>query len=611
MNNGNSAPDTAAGGKTLELTDYDLQRRAHKAITDSSEIRISTRLLSAELCCPICLDLLTTTMTTKECLHRFCSECITTALLRGNKECPTCRKKLVSKRSLRPDPNFDALINKVVFFLLVNEKSPVVMLLVLLESRFVDHFQIWPDRQIYEQMQQKAMDMFHQQCNVEALQKSIEAGMKAQAANRRQRVQGSYDYERRKRRPRAENQDRSNNNTPDSNSNSPEGSGEGDLDVADQCNERSDEVASSGGGIMPGTSTTALTTIDGTSNFANANGVAVSHSANNNNNVSSTDVSDDSMECSTDSSSIDSSDSTDSTSTSSTSSNSIPTPPNSNPAIHNTPTLLNVATTTDNMQNAALAVNDDQRPIIPPLNACTLKDKMHKWLEENPSSPLTPDESMAEQLERQVDEDLDISERRAEGDYIEIEAELLPAKSMFKRFGVAPSLLNRRYIRTREDTTMEHLGEFIYQVCCCEEAESGHSSNLSTAASICDNGDDDYNSRINVKIDNGDSSTEQSASVSETTASTADSLDTSSRSSASNVQRPEHFYVYVRYFYDVIINSRFGGRSVNKIFGNESVLSALHAQRRGDHLMIFFDVAPLDLHSKSVLEEIVYDDFLK
>ena len=30
-----------------------------------------------------------------------------------NKECPTCRKKLVSKRSLRPDPNFDALISKI------------------------------------------------------------------------------------------------------------------------------------------------------------------------------------------------------------------------------------------------------------------------------------------------------------------------------------------------------------------------------------------------------------------------------------------------------------------------------------------------------------------
>ena len=45
--------------------------------------------------------------------HRFCAECIVTALRSGNKECPTCRKKLVSKRSLRPDPNFDQLVEKI------------------------------------------------------------------------------------------------------------------------------------------------------------------------------------------------------------------------------------------------------------------------------------------------------------------------------------------------------------------------------------------------------------------------------------------------------------------------------------------------------------------
>uniref|UniRef100_A0A1I8JL17 RING-type E3 ubiquitin transferase n=1 Tax=Macrostomum lignano TaxID=282301 RepID=A0A1I8JL17_9PLAT len=39
--------------------------------------------------------------------------CIITALRSGNKECPTCRKKLVSKRSLRHDPNFDQLIAKI------------------------------------------------------------------------------------------------------------------------------------------------------------------------------------------------------------------------------------------------------------------------------------------------------------------------------------------------------------------------------------------------------------------------------------------------------------------------------------------------------------------
>ena len=47
-------------------------------------------------------------------------------LFPGNKECPTCRKKLVSKRSLRPDPNFDQLVAK-----------------------------IFPDREEYEEQQEK------------------------------------------------------------------------------------------------------------------------------------------------------------------------------------------------------------------------------------------------------------------------------------------------------------------------------------------------------------------------------------------------------------------------------------------------------------------------
>uniref|UniRef100_A0A8B9UXZ3 RING-type E3 ubiquitin transferase n=1 Tax=Anas zonorhyncha TaxID=75864 RepID=A0A8B9UXZ3_9AVES len=37
-----------------------------EAIMDGTEI----------LMCPICLDMLKNTMTTKECLHRFCSDCI-------------------------------------------------------------------------------------------------------------------------------------------------------------------------------------------------------------------------------------------------------------------------------------------------------------------------------------------------------------------------------------------------------------------------------------------------------------------------------------------------------------------------------------------------------
>ncbi len=100
--------------RSWDLSLYELHRTPQEAITDEGmEIAVSARSLQSELTCPICLDMLTQTMTTKECLHRFCAECIVTALRSGNKECPTCRKKLVSKRSLRPDPNFDQLVEKI------------------------------------------------------------------------------------------------------------------------------------------------------------------------------------------------------------------------------------------------------------------------------------------------------------------------------------------------------------------------------------------------------------------------------------------------------------------------------------------------------------------
>lgn len=97
----------------VDLSLYELHRKPHETIMDNTTIAVSPRALHSELMCPICLDLMRNTQTTKECLHRFCQDCIITALRSGNKECPTCRKKLVSKRSLRADPNFDRLIEKI------------------------------------------------------------------------------------------------------------------------------------------------------------------------------------------------------------------------------------------------------------------------------------------------------------------------------------------------------------------------------------------------------------------------------------------------------------------------------------------------------------------
>ncbi|XP_057622764.1 E3 ubiquitin-protein ligase RING2-like [Chionomys nivalis] len=150
--------ETQPLSKTWELSLYESQRTPQEAITDGLEIAVSPRSLHSELMCPICLDIMKKTMTTKECLHRFCADCIITALRRGNKECPTCRKKLVSKRSLRPDPNFDALISI-----------------------------IYPSREEYEAHQERVLARINSNKNQQALSLSTEGGPKTQAAKRLQR----------------------------------------------------------------------------------------------------------------------------------------------------------------------------------------------------------------------------------------------------------------------------------------------------------------------------------------------------------------------------------------------------------------------------------------
>ncbi|OQR80115.1 E3 ubiquitin-protein ligase RING2-like [Tropilaelaps mercedesae] len=147
--------DPLGTARTWELSLYEMHRTPQEVCTDNTEIAVSQRSLHSELMCPICLDILKTTMTTKECLHRFCQECIITALRSGNKECPTCRKKLVSKRSLRADPNFDALIAK-----------------------------IYPSRDEYDHYQERVLAKLNKTCG-QAFASSIEEGLKAQALSRK------------------------------------------------------------------------------------------------------------------------------------------------------------------------------------------------------------------------------------------------------------------------------------------------------------------------------------------------------------------------------------------------------------------------------------------
>jgi len=102
------------GIKKWELRSYEIQRTPQVVRTDHTEIKVPQNTIGELVRCPICLDTLKNTMIAKGCGHRFCNECINTALRSNNRECPTCRDKIASKRSLTKDPNFDALVQLLV-----------------------------------------------------------------------------------------------------------------------------------------------------------------------------------------------------------------------------------------------------------------------------------------------------------------------------------------------------------------------------------------------------------------------------------------------------------------------------------------------------------------
>eukprot|EP00474_Spongospora_subterranea_P000926 CRZ01384.1 hypothetical protein [Spongospora subterranea] len=74
-------------------------------------VTVPAREINPDLTCPVCLSIINETWTVKECLHRFCQSCIETAIRLGSKQCPACRVSCPSRRSLRPDKGFDAIIS--------------------------------------------------------------------------------------------------------------------------------------------------------------------------------------------------------------------------------------------------------------------------------------------------------------------------------------------------------------------------------------------------------------------------------------------------------------------------------------------------------------------
>ncbi|KAK8947335.1 putative E3 ubiquitin-protein ligase RING1a [Platanthera zijinensis] len=104
------SPEDQNGGR-LD-SDDDEGGNTSSQSSDNKDEYILVKLVDVrkEVQCPICLGIIRKTRTVMECLHRFCRECIDKSMRLGNNECPACRTHCASRRSLRDDPNYDALI---------------------------------------------------------------------------------------------------------------------------------------------------------------------------------------------------------------------------------------------------------------------------------------------------------------------------------------------------------------------------------------------------------------------------------------------------------------------------------------------------------------------
>lgn len=139
--------------------EIDEDKQVRPAITDSASVSLRVRKLNADFTCPICLGIIRDATTVMECLHRFCQECIEMSIRMGRKQCPSCRTRVPTKRNLRRDVAFDALIR-----------------------------QIYPNIDHAVEQQDSEISSFIQSHNYKAYADSVEQGAKKQDMKRKTRI---------------------------------------------------------------------------------------------------------------------------------------------------------------------------------------------------------------------------------------------------------------------------------------------------------------------------------------------------------------------------------------------------------------------------------------
>ncbi|CAI5455893.1 unnamed protein product [Caenorhabditis angaria] len=105
---------TRQEGKELKLNMYDRQRQRMPVFKTQPVVEVDMKQIIPNLSCDVCHDLVTSSVMTKKCGHRFCDQCIMICIMRAGSSCPTCRQNLASKRELKQDPRFDKFIVQLV-----------------------------------------------------------------------------------------------------------------------------------------------------------------------------------------------------------------------------------------------------------------------------------------------------------------------------------------------------------------------------------------------------------------------------------------------------------------------------------------------------------------
>ena len=96
------------------LTLYDIHRRPRRVPSGRWHCSSSMRAVLHAFRCVICLSTLNKPKAVRECMHRFCEDCIEKSLRMGRNECPFCRVFVPSKRNLAVDSSVEHLIQNVL-----------------------------------------------------------------------------------------------------------------------------------------------------------------------------------------------------------------------------------------------------------------------------------------------------------------------------------------------------------------------------------------------------------------------------------------------------------------------------------------------------------------